>query len=867
MKSRPASTPAGRPVTATDPHTAPSRTTPSRRSGLWLTLGACGLLLLLAWWGTAPVLNHPGRVFAFNDNNLEMGLSPSYAVPQAFLRVWDNQHFFGRANQQFPVIVFHLMQTLLGPFAMRREGVLLTVWLAGLAGYWLARQFGLTRLGALAGGLLLMLCGWSSTFPAAGLPTRTVTLIFGALALGWLRRGRSGGPLCDLVAGGFLGLAVAETADVGMLFALSLAIYHLWLHLGERRAWNLSGVLRAGGRLTLFAAASLVIAYQAIIIQFNVNIAGVSQGADRGPEARYDWATQWSLPKAETWSLFAADYHGASSRAADSPYWGGMGRSAGWEHTREGFRNYRLAGYAMGGTALLWLIWLYLYAARRSSDDDPLLPPDRRREVWLLGGLALLGLVLSWGRHFPLYRLFYALPYMGTIRNPDKWLGPFSLFAGLAAAMGADLLRGLAQKTDRTGHRPLVVRAGVAMAIPLLIALIGLLVLTLFPQPFLQTLRDQGYGDMAATARQQALAANAVLAAVLVVGFGASAWLLTGDRPRTPRAIAIGLAIPLALLTLELHRANRPFMIGQGHAHLSQPNPMIAWLQAHAGEGRVKLLPPQHPLFNQWRMTHLLASGVDLFDPVSVSRLSADDAAFFEALETQPVRLWQLGAMRHLIVLRPSLPELRRMAPGQIEERLTFGVAQLGEGQYLPWADAPPEQHLVAIVEYTGALPLYRFAPEWRQTPDDATGDRQVLDALRDPAINPARRTWVQGAEAPPDGAGAQGEVRIVSRDAASATLAVTLPAPGLLVHATKYDPHWKAWLNDEAVPLLRADFLFQAVAVPAGTHTLRLAYTPSRTPVAVSIAGRAAWLALLLIVSWRHRRRTADRSSPMEDA
>jgi hypothetical protein len=55
--------------------------------------------------------------------------------------------------------------------------------------------------------------------------------------------------------------------------------------------------------------------------------------------------------------------------------------------------------------------------------------------------------------------------------------------------------------------------------------------------------------------------------------------------------------------------------------------------------------------------------------------------------------------------------------------------------------------------------------------------------------------------------------------------LELEAPEPSLVVIAQSYYPCWRAYADDHPVPLLRANYAFQAVQVPAGTHRLRLVY------------------------------------------
>jgi hypothetical protein len=55
--------------------------------------------------------------------------------------------------------------------------------------------------------------------------------------------------------------------------------------------------------------------------------------------------------------------------------------------------------------------------------------------------------------------------------------------------------------------------------------------------------------------------------------------------------------------------------------------------------------------------------------------------------------------------------------------------------------------------------------------------------------------------------------------------LEVEATEPSLVVIAQSYFPCWRAYADNRPVPLLRANYAFQAVQVPAGAHRLRLVY------------------------------------------
>lgn len=81
----------------------------------------------------------------------------------------------------------------------------------------------------------------------------------------------------------------------------------------------------------------------------------------------------------------------------------------------------------------------------------------------------------------------------------------------------------------------------------------------------------------------------------------------------------------------------------------------------------------------------------------------------------------------------------------------------------------------------------------------------------------------------------------------------VVAPQPGLVVIRNVYDRHWHATVDGRAVPLLRADYLLQAVAVPAGRHVIGLEYDDPW--IGYGLAGSGFVVVLLLgVAGWMAR-------------
>ncbi|MBN2085881.1 MAG: hypothetical protein JW748_11730 [Anaerolineales bacterium] len=112
---------------------------------------------------------------------------------------------------------------------------------------------------------------------------------------------------------------------------------------------------------------------------------------------------------------------------------------------------------------------------------------------------------------------------------------------------------------------------------------------------------------------------------------------------------------------------------------------------------------------------------------------------------------------------------------------------------------------------------------EWMISPEDA------WQAVMDPRFDPARTVILElggGTEggdcpsAPVVSASAGGDPNAVR-------IVVEFPADGYLVLADMNDRGWSAFLDGERVPVLQADYVFRAVRVPAGKHSVEYLYQP----------------------------------------
>jgi hypothetical protein len=81
--------------------------------------------------------------------------------------------------------------------------------------------------------------------------------------------------------------------------------------------------------------------------------------------------------------------------------------------------------------------------------------------------------------------------------------------------------------------------------------------------------------------------------------------------------------------------------------------------------------------------------------------------------------------------------------------------------------------------------------------------------------------------EAPPSAAGTTGEARLIRYRNTVIETSVDSPGGGWLVLNDLWHPWWFAEIDGLPAPILRANVLFRAVAVPAGLHRVTFRFRP----------------------------------------
>jgi predicted Ser/Thr protein kinase len=848
--------------------------------GALLASGVLAGLLALMFWRSFV----PDYVLFSNDRPLGLLQAEWMRLPSGLAGRWADLNSLGFNAGSFIASFTTLLLWVLGPLGSSKFLAPVTLCLLGMSAWFAFRRLGMARpatlLGALAAAFsstfLSMAC-WGVTQTVLGMAM--IYLSIGLVASGQRAMRRLERWALYTLAGLAVGVAILEAAEMGAVCALIVLAYVVWGALIEDGA--VSGRLARGLRRALVVGAfAALMAGQPVAGFFRPSAQGA--GAAKDPQAKVlQWrsATQWSLPKIEAAGLFVPGLFGfRMDTPGGGQYWGGVGRDPALDEWLEGdrrgprppgFERYVGGGNYLGVPVLLVAVWAVLRAFRKGDNVFTL---TERKLLWFWSGLAMVCLLLAFGRFAPFYRWAYALPYFSTLRNPTLFLGPMTLAVSLLFAYG---LKGLWRQylvPSELGSLDLGTRLrswwaqgnrfdrrwalGCAAAFGL--SLLAWLIYSVEKGALGSYLQTVGFSSGEA----QAIAAFSTRQAgwfllFFLLGAGLLVLVLSGAFAG-PRAQRAGLLLGL-LLVIDLGRANLPWLIYWDYRQKYATNDVLRFLQQQPYEHRVAKLPFPSPglvsldlvYYVEWAQHQFPYYGIQSLDIVSIPRMPMDLAAFEEALRDQDaskksrmLRRWQLTNTRYLLGPAKLLDPLNReLDPVQRRFRIAraFDVVPAREGARsasVSALGASREAGLsgltavldtngpYAVFEFTGALPRARLYSHWQVS----TNSEVTLEQLGSPAFDPERTVLVNSplsAGTATGSAGAEAKagsdtVEFVSYASKEIVLRTRAEFAAVLLLNDRFDPQWSVTVDGKPATLLRCNYIMRGVQLDPGAHTVR---------------------------------------------
>jgi hypothetical protein len=699
------------------------------------------------------------------------------------------------------------------------------------------REMELPRPAALFGGVIYVWQGDFLPFVYPGHYAYMATWPFFAVAAwGALRSERTRHWAYALISGVSCGLMVSLQPDRGAIASILIGILYIatfFRHADTRR--TVPGHFRALTPLLLCVVVAFLVALAPLLALFQSNISGVKIGGTGDREQTYKLITQFSLHPLESLTYLVPGLFGWHMNSADGPYWGWIGEWPDWPQHHQGSRNLNLAISTTGTVAtVLALIGAILLVFEKLL--GPVSVTGRQRYYGrILLATGFVALVLSWGWHTPFYRPLFALPLMDKWRNPLKWLEWTNFALVVLSAIGVQhaitSLEAPAPDARIIRHR----LAWLTYGLTLLLGL-GLLVSYLLSPILAAALQVDTYEPSAISSIIGTMHTSLVASLVSMIIFcfilrilwnpeTMRGWTIPNpllhrvwQRMLTPECLPLTLAVAAAVLcAVQLGWVANQFIQPVPLEELTASNPLLEALRSEGDTVRVSA-DVGDPLLEELVQNQFAAMDISCLDISAASRIPDDFNAFMQTLQGDQARLWLLTGVKNIVIPESGLAQMRQdpSAASDIDH---------ADGYTLEPTPSPnmPSHVIVGLKDYLAKATLVPDA-------EVISGDNATLARLKDPAWNPRASVLVDSASdlTVPAATGPPASTNALVLESYTPTqikVEAKTTRPGFVLINDQYNSDWRTRVNGHDVPLLRADYILRAVAIPAGLSEITLDY------------------------------------------
>jgi hypothetical protein len=898
----------------TNPNSVPA----ARTARFWVPLMLLVVLAVLFWRSFLTDYVH----FS-NDGPLGQQNAGWHQLPAAMTGSWYDLNDIGSSVGAMTPTVSSLIYLCFGPVGYAKFYPPCALLVFGLGAWTFFRVLKLSPLACTLGTLSTVL---SSTFLAGatwGIASVEIAMGMNFFALALIVANQKDTPWLTrwtrlALAGMCVGMNVMEGADVGALCSVLVALFAFCWAMVNGGGTPVSNLFRGIVRVVVIAGFAGFMATQTVVSLVNTSIQGIA-GTEQDSQtktAKWDWATQWSLPKTETLSLIVPGLFGYKM---DTPkdmmpqfakyyengvYWGGVGRDpvldrwfdSGSKGTPppSGFMRFTGGGNYIGILVALLAGWAVVMALPKKN--SPFTAVQRKMIFfWLV--VLVASLLFSWGRFAPFYAVLYQLPYFSTIRNPCKFLIFFSWASVVLSAYGLHALSlRNAKESASSAAGPLahfknwwaraaaLDRRWVHGCLAALAASgLGWLIFSSQKKTFVQYLQHRGYPDetsaleIAQFAISQAGWFVPLLAVAVALMLLAVSGYFSGHRAR------LGAVLLGGFVLFDLGRANLPYIVHWDYKQkyeVGALNPIVAKLTEKPYEQRVAGLPFRSPpgfeLFDQlyrieWMQHHFPYYNIQCLDIIQMPRMPADLKAYLETFSPDGspesvmriARRWQLTNNRYLLgpagyldVLNQQLdPELKRFRyADRFEVTSKPGISQPTRLEEL--TAVAKDDGRYALFEFTGALPRVKLYGNWQVNTNDQENLQKLADLNFDPAKTVLVSTPLNNLPAVSTNENT-GTVEFKSYSPKRIEFAASATGPSILLLNDRYDANWRVTVDGQPAQLLRCNYLMRGVYLPSGQHTVEFSFSMPSKPLYITLAALLVSL-LLCGLLWALTRKQA---------
>ncbi|MDA7624646.1 YfhO family protein [bacterium] len=909
----------------------------TERSTGWLKpfAGAAGVLivvtLFLFWDSFDPVL-----ILFSNDGPLGSISTDAIKMPGTFSGYWHDLNWLGYEQPSASPGIYMALGLLLKKSVLYLKWCTpICLIFLGLAAWFFFRTLGFRNLTCTIGAIAAAFNMEVVSYACWGLPSRSLTFTTTFLAAAFLLRALKSRPWANLALAGIcVGLGLMEGYDIGALFSLYIAAFVLFGFVIKRLESDKPVALgQAAGRgfagIALVALVAGLAASQTMSTLVDTQLKGVGSDpqtpAQRAAAKERQWTflTQWSLPKMETLRIvipglygYRLDtprpYDGNKLRSLDGGnYWGSMGQDPVLDRVAEveeviaafGQRNvvpgelaealnvsiqeatqlmtlvqnknqflqrHSGSGEYAGIIVVLLAAWALFFALQKSAN---IYSPTERRMIQFWTVLAVVSLLLAYGRHAVFYQLIHQLPFFNTMRNPIKFLHPMHLGLIVLCGYGIEGLLRMAKREAAVPSRAarLWIRGtGIAAGAMLL----GSLIFGASKKSLGQHIASRGFDPSAAQVMAGFSAMEIILSALLLgAGIFSILKLMRSDAVQK-WAVALGL-----LIVIDLTRSNSPWVQYDDYKHKYEGNnPLISTLAKAPHEGRVTISPLPSGLLNQlyrieWLQHQFLYNNIQSLDLVQMPRMAADHEAFERRFTISgdtnthylAGRHWELTNTRWLLGGTNDVAFFnQQLDPGKgrftVATNFAVGLRPDTKNPNAPGTEDFTTKFNPAgpysLIRFDGALPRTKLYSQWQVQ----TNDAMTLETLAKREFDPHASVIVNSpVEATSATLGqAAGSVDITSYRPKEIQLNAQPTAESVLLLNDHWSPHWRVTVDGQPAELLRCNSVMRGVRLSPGSHEVVFLFQPPLTWLYVSLASLLGGFGLLGFVIVDERKKTS---------
>lgn len=747
--------------------------------------------------------------------------------------------------------------------------------LLALAGVYYLRSQRVHPLAAWCGGLALALSGYTLTLFSAGHRGyfhmfSCAVWAFGLLALGFETRKL----VYFAMVGAVFAWGVPHQPDVLFLVGLLAGAYVLWLTVKSGRQKEGAGCWKSGGtgqdsgvgcrgakvpenelgrigilktvihvwpRFGVSVVVLLLAGHEGIRGALTTQVEGredffarvmkQNEQSDEAPKAtteaekleRWNFATSWSLPPEDVLEFIVPGVFGNESMQGAYPYWGRLGRPPDSQFQKGRMMpNYRQHTMYLGVVSVLLALFgvLAWFSLRRARNRSPLHPPyslcpsgSVYSDVPFWCGVWVLCLILAFGRYTPFYRLFFAIPYMGYIRCPVKFVHLVEIATAFLAGFGMNAFL----RTEWKEMRRKLFWVGISTASFLLIACLVSLVARPQVVHFVSGLgMSQAAEPLGEYVVWNLLRSAGFAALVAGTAYVADKW--------GKRAALWGGVILITMGAVEQANVACRYVRVINVEPLYSENAVVKAVNKKANGQDVNVINYVTPNVwaQDWFSMALTVNNIHNLAPSPSDRGTAYQR-IFEVLQKNTLKLWRTLNAQYVIVPRKGTETL--VQTGVLRPVLDFEIEPGVVRTTLPGMGP----FLLAAV--TGGGPGVRAVTQWQ---GGVAPDKQVDKMALSESV-------VSQAPSSIKGPGDATTTRLVCEPVwrwplrFASQLTCTVSSPALLLFSQRFDPSWEVLVDGGHVPCYVSDGVWLSAVVPQGSHHVVVRKKRQVVPFAMS--------------------------------